>query len=346
MPNSPLRVLHIDDDPALARLVEKALHKRGMSVENRPDAESGLQRIRESCVEAVILDHHLGAGTGLSVLRELKILPDAPPVVYLTGSSDATIAVEALKAGADDYVFKTVDEEFFIRLGNSIDQVLVKARLRREKERAELEVRAARDRAELLLAEVNHRVANSLALVGSLVRLQSAAVRDPTARDALAETESRIAAIANLHRRLYTSDDIRSVEMDSYLSTLIAELDHSMKQADRRLEIRVDIDRFSVGTDKAVSVGMIVTELLTNAFKYAYPGDRSGEVRVTARRFETGHVLLSVEDDGVGWTGKGKPQGTGLGTRIIEAMAHSLGSSIRYEDQPKGTRAHIDLPPH
>ena len=87
--------------------------------------------------------------------------------MYVTAAAEPTVAVAALKSGATDYVLKTVGEEFFELLGTAIDQAIEKARLRRERDRAEREVREARDRAEALLHEVNHRVANSLALVAS-----------------------------------------------------------------------------------------------------------------------------------------------------------------------------------
>ena len=344
MQNNPVRVLHIDDDLALARLIEKTLTRHGFEVENVSDADAGLARIAEGGIDVVVLDHYLPSGTGLSILSKLAQSPDSPPVVYVTGSAEATLAVEALKAGAADYVLKTVGEDFLVLLTGAIDQAIEKARLKREKEKAEREVRAARDRAEILLAEVNHRVANSLALVASLVRMQSSAVTDQQAKDALAETEVRISAIANLHRRLYTSDDVRSVEMDSYIRTLVAELESSMKQAGHQARIRLDLDAIAFPTDKAVSLGMIVTELLTNAFKYAYPDDtQAGEVRVIMKRTSGDRAKLIVEDDGIGWNGKDQPQGTGLGTRIVHAMAHTLDGEIVYGDGSGGTRTSIEL---
>ena len=112
------------------------------------------------------------------------------------------VAVAALKTGATDFVPKTVGDDFLVLLRSALEQAVEKGRLKSEKEAADEEVRVARDRAELLLAEVNHRVANSLALVASLVRLQANSITDPVAREALGETQARIYAVAAVHKRL------------------------------------------------------------------------------------------------------------------------------------------------
>src|SRR6202000_488044 len=111
---------------------------------------------------------------------------------------------------------------------------------------------------------VNHRVANSLALVAALVSLQARSVADPSARAALAETQTRISAIAGVHRCLYTSDDVRSVEISDYLTSLLRDLETTLQKQGHAATAQLQAERIEIKTDKAVSIGVIVTELVTN----------------------------------------------------------------------------------
>ncbi|MCF4128168.1 sensor histidine kinase [Methylobacterium sp. SyP6R] len=338
----PVRLLYIDDDPGLARLVTRTLAARGCAVVHAPDGETGLALVAAEPFDVVALDHHMPNETGLEILPRIRALPEAPPVIYVTGSEDSRVAVAALKAGAVDYVWKDLQGHFRDLLAEAVATAVLQDRTRREKERAEAEVREARDRAELLLREVNHRVANSLALVAALVRMQANAVTDAAARAALEETQTRITAIAGIHRRLYTSDDVRVVAVDAYLATLVEDLDGAMNATGQRHRILLDAAPVEVATDKAVSLGVIVTELVTNAYKYAYPEGVTGEIRITARR-DGDHLRLTVADDGVGWQGAGTPRGTGLGSRIVRAMASNLRAQIDYAQAERGTAASIDI---
>nr|WP_242465177.1 sensor histidine kinase [Rhodospirillum rubrum] len=107
--------------------------------------------------------------------------------------------------------------------------------------------------------------------------------------------------------------------------------------------IRVDTQSVLIPTDKAVSVGVIVSELLTNACKYAYPEGSCGEIRLRCRQ-EGAEIILEVEDFGQGRDLGAPPRGTGLGTRIMAAMAKSLGSEVTYAPVSRGTRAQLRFP--
>ncbi|MBS0549416.1 MAG: CHASE3 domain-containing protein [Proteobacteria bacterium] len=200
----------------------------------------------------------------------------------------------------------------------------------------------ARDRAEMLLAEVNHRVANSLTLVASLTKLQSNALSGP-ARAALDETHARIMAIGEVHKRLYGSGDVRFVALDEYLSSLLDQLAASMHNAGHGAWLKYDVEPIRLPPDASVNLGVVVTELVTNAFKYAYPG-ANGEVRVALRSLGDGRAELLVEDDGVGRRADSPIQGTGVGTRLVTAMAGTLRAEIDYRSRSPGTSARLVFP--
>lgn len=338
--SAPIRILYVDDDAGLARLVQKTLEPRGYAFEHVASAAAAIARLSEGGIDIVALDHHMPGHTGLDVLPRIAALPNAPPVVYVTGSEDSRVAVAALKAGAVDYVWKDLHGQFRELMVQAIEGAMRQHHLRVAKDKAEREVREALARAEILLHEVNHRVANSLALVASLTRLQRNAVKDPSARNALDEMQVRIAAIAGVHRRLYTSSDVSFVALDTYLAGLVEELESAMRALGRDHAIVLSAEPVALATDKAVSLGIIVTELVTNAFKYAYPGDASGDIRVRLVR-DDGHATLTVEDDGVGWTGQGPVSGTGLGSRIITATAAMLQSKVAFLPRDTGTCAQL-----
>ena len=334
-----IRVLYIDDDLALVRMVQKTLGRRGFTVEHAPSAAEAIERVRSHRFDVIALDHYLDTGTGLDLLQSLSSEHGVPPAIYVTGSSEMNVAVAALKAGASDFVPKTVGDDFIQLLSSALEQAVTSARLRAEKEAAEENVRIARDRAEVLLAEVNHRVANSLSLVSSLVNLQGKVVSDPAAKEALAETTARIFAIASVHKSLYSSGNVRVVSLDKYLPGLLEHLDASMRGQGHAASLAIGIAPVKLATDATINLGVIVTELVTNAFKYAFP-EQSGQIWVMLSETDDGRARLVVGDNGVGRQG-GTIKGTGLGTRIVSAMAAGMGAELEYPEASQGTVVHL-----
>jgi two-component sensor histidine kinase len=209
--------------------------------------------------------------------------------------------------------------------------------------RANEMLRAARDRAEALLVEVNHRVSNSLAMVASLVKIQANSVVEKAAKNALAETRDRILAIALVHRKLYTTGDVRFVLLDDYLSGLISHLQSSVKAENSEITLKYEVASVKMPVDQSISLGVILNEWVSNALKYAYPGGK-GEIRIELKDIGDDKAQLTVADDGVGIDTEKQAQGTGFGTKILRAMAQGLGGEMVYELSNPGTIARITFP--
>lgn len=345
-----VRVLYVDDDPGIARLVQKHLERAGYAVSVAADGTEGIALAASEQFDVVALDHYMPGRDGLDVLRELHELPEAPPVIFVTAAEEPRIAVTALREGAADYVLKDVQGVFLESLSTAIHRALDQERLRREKIAAEQELRASLDRLEtlaaqqaIMLREVDHRVGNSLQLITSLLGLQAAKLTDPAARGILRTAAKRVEAVSLVHRRLYTSDDLEFVRMDQYLTGLVGELRRAATAdtVEQCVELRAAPVRLE--TDKAVPIGLIVNELVTNALKYAYPPGEPGIVRVSLEQDDAGTVTLIVEDDGAGMSDQVPAKGGGLGSMIVRSMAETLRATVELDRSHKGTRTIVRL---
>jgi two-component sensor histidine kinase/CheY-like chemotaxis protein len=346
-----ISVLYVDDDPGLSRLVEKYLRRQGYQVATACDAAGGFARLSAGGVDVVAVDHFMPGGDGLELLKRLPLLPDPPPAVYVTATDEGRVAVAALKLGAVDYVIKDVQGAFLDLLDRALRQAVEQASLRRAKEAAERDLRESRDRlADLLeqktalLREVSHRVSNSLQLIGSLISLQATRLSDPAAREALVQARERVQAVMLVHRRLYTSDEVGTIEIDKYLQSMAEELQTSVLASEVGHRIEVVAAPIRITPDKAVSVGVIVNELVTNALKYAFPSG-GGTIRIGLEQPSVGEAVLSVEDNGVGYPiDSNAPKGTGLGTLIIGAMAKTLHGEVERLPVAVGSRTVLSFP--
>jgi two-component sensor histidine kinase len=342
--NSSLSILYIDDDAAATRLVQKHLERSGFIVEIANDGASGVARVAQGGLDAVALDHFMPKQDGLATLAAIRALPEAPPVVYVTATDDGHVAVAALKAGASDYVFKDIGGEFLTLLATSLEKAAAKRRLHQAKKEMEAEIRIARDRfqalaaeREVLLREVNHRVGNSLQLISSLLGIQEAASPNDEAKVALRQARQRVLAISQLHKQLYTSNDVTLVPLNEYLQTVVGDLRRSASER-TTIALILPEETIDVTPDHALAIGITITELVLNALKHAYPGGE-GPVRVELRTERPQKICISVEDDGVGRNSLGDGARTGLGQTIVSAMVNKLDAEWGYDQNHRGTRA-------
>ena len=341
-------LLYIDDDADLARLVERGLKKQKFAVEHAANGERGLARIRQGGIDVVALDQHMPGLDGLETLSEILKIPGAPPVVFVTASQDSKIAITALKAGATDYLVKDTQGDFVTLLDVAAKSALEISLVRKARDDAEAEVHASRDRyaslaaeREVLLREVNHRVGNSLQIIASLLHLQANSSDDADVKAALTNAMGRVAAVAQVHRRLYTSQDLKTVMLNQYLEALLEDLRRSA-EGNRMSRLTLTAQSIEIDPDRAVAIGIIVNELVMNAVKYAYPNG-PGEIDVDLRD-GVGGLELTIADHGVGYQTQHDPRSTGMGQHIVNAMATKLEAKVERDPDHSGTRIILRFP--
>ncbi len=194
---------------------------------------------------------------------------------------------------------------------------------------------------DVLMKEVDHRVQNSLQLVSSFLSLQAKAADDPRVREQLTEAQARLSAVALVHRRLYRDDQIQTVDLARYLEELVGDMKQSMGR-DWATMMRLDLAPVLMPTDRAINLGLVTTELIINATKYAYDG-APGPVTITLEQYGN-RLRLIVADQGRGKGDEEPGHGRGFGSRMMAAMMQRLSGSIEYDDNQPGLRAIVIAP--
>jgi PAS domain S-box-containing protein len=182
---------------------------------------------------------------------------------------------------------------------------------------------------EILLREIHHRVKNNLQIVHSLLELQSARIPDPVARDMLRVSQARVHSMALIHQTLYSSNDFATVDFHRFLDSLVPVLIASYGVDTNRISVRIDVDPVQLPIDAAVPCGLVVNELITNAFKHAFGYRDHGEITVALTWLTANEVLLSVSDDGIGIPDHINISGTDtLGLQLVGLLAEQLGGVV------------------
>ena len=193
---------------------------------------------------------------------------------------------------------------------------------------------------EVLLQELQHRVANSLQIIASVLMQSARRVRSQKARGQITDARNRVMSIAALQRQLSASS-LGEVLLNTYFTELCGTIGASMIAADDHISLNVSVDGAVATADDSVRLGLILTELVINALKHGFPRHRRGEIRVEYHSSGGGGWTLSVRDTGVGMPKEGEGLRPGLGTGIIEALARQLGASVEISDARPGTMVSI-----
>jgi two-component sensor histidine kinase len=201
----------------------------------------------------------------------------------------------------------------------------------RQLEAERLKAEKNRAQAETALAEMNHRVKNSLQIAASLLRLQAGSAGDGT-RDALQQAAARVDTVARVHLHLTGLQEIQEVNFERYLRDFCTEIGQTWQGAGTALSWQIECDNLTIPTRQAVALALSINELLTNITIYAYPGKSEGTARIECHRARDGSTELRVVDRGVGLPASFDPaKSRGLGMRIVVALCQQIGARLDVE---------------
>jgi PAS domain S-box-containing protein len=206
---------------------------------------------------------------------------------------------------------------------------------------AERRIKKALGEKELLLNELHHRVKNNLQVMTSLLALQSESIKDEKYRAIFKDAQSRIGSMVLVHENLHRSGEFAWVRIDEYVRALVAEIFILHERKGRPIEVSIDVDDSGLGIDTAVPCGLIINELISNAFEHAFPDGRRGRIDVSFRSVGSKEFELVVADDGIGLPEEldlGRAESFGL--RLVNSLARQLRAQIEVNGT-EGTRFRV-----
>jgi PAS domain S-box-containing protein len=249
--------------------------------------------------------------------------------------------------------FTDRDEDLLVRLASHAAIAIQNAQLYRQaqeelaqRRQAEAQLTASLREKEVLLKEVHHRVKNNMQIVSSLLELQSDTLDDAALLTQFRDSQDRIRSMALIHETLYQSQDLARLDLARYIHTLSAQLVQSYNVDPQRITVHLQVESVILDIDQAIPCGLILNELLSNAFKYAFPPNRPGTVHVELHADTAQQVRLVVRDNGIGFPDAIDVHHTeSLGLQLVAMLTEQLQGTIALE-RVDGTAFTLTFPLH
>lgn len=324
--NRKINILHLEDDPFDSELIENEIRNGGIEFEyHRVDTkESFIGEIESIKYDLILADYKLPAFNGAAALEiSRKLCPDIPFVV-ISGTLGDDIAVEMVKNGATDYVLK----QRLIRLVPVIERAIHENDERMKRRNAESLIRQSLREKEILLKEIHHRVKNNLQIISSIIKLQASYSNDSTTKEICKDLQTRVMAMALIHQKLYQTESLSKIDFKDYLQKLVSQLVSVYRLSQQVISVNLDLDNLQLDVDTAVPCGMLISEIVSNSLKHAFPNGSSGKIAIKVNK-ENGFYLLNIKDNGIGLQHDNNKQSTHhLGMQLIKSLTAQLAGSI------------------
>jgi two-component sensor histidine kinase len=346
------KILLADDRMANIIALEKVLADLDIEFIRANSGNEALEKTLRHEFALALIDVQMPGMDGFETVKLLRSVKKTQflPVIFISAIYfENQYQIKGLETGAIDYITKPIIPEI---LRGKVNAFLEFHKYKKDLEieieqrkRLEGELRDILKEKEELLKEINHRTKNNMNVISSLITLRSMESDDPVAQEKLEDIVNRIHSMATIYDMLYQSDDITRIDARVYLESLGAQLGKSFASRNDKITLVTRVDQgIQIVTDKAISCGLIINELLTNALKYAFSPNTQGRIEVDMRLEEKGMVLLMVWDNG-----RGLPENIDLtnlksfGLRLIQMHAQRMDGQLKIEGG-SGTMVSLRFP--
>ena len=337
-----ISVLFVDDNETIRQLYRRILEKHVDHLYIAKDGYHGLELYQKHKPDLVITDMVMPVMNGLEMVKEIKkIAPDAKFVV-MSAYSEKDSFVEAIHMGIDGYLMKPVEAKKLLSLIDEFAGItLMKWELeRKEKKRrlAEEYLKKSLEEKDILLREVHHRVKNNMQIISSILRMQSRNIEDPKLKDVLQESQNRIHSMALIHENLYNNKSLADIKFSSYIKSLSGNIARTYASQQANVVFDYQIEDAYLPMDIAIPCGLIINELISNSFKYAFIDKSNGIIRIHFKIVEEGVFQLIVSDDGAGIPAEIDITKTkSLGMKILHKLVQQIEGEL-HSDFSNGTK--------
>ncbi len=337
-----ISVLFVDDNETIRQLYRRILEKHVNHLYIAENGSHGLELYLKHKPDLVITDMVMPVMNGLEMVKEIKKIAPEAKFVVMSAYSEKDSFIESIHLGVDGYLMKPVEAKKLLSLIDEFAGItLMKWELEaKEKKRQEAEEYLKKSLAEkdVLLREVHHRVKNNMQIISSILSMQSRNIDDPKLKEVLQESQNRIHSMALIHENLYNHKNLANIMFSTYIKSLAGNIARTYSNQQANIHFDYQIDDAYLPMDLAIPCGLIINELISNSFKYAFVNRNEGIISIHFEATGNDMFLLTVADNGVGISSDVNILKTkSLGMKILHRLVQQIDGELT-SDFSNGTK--------
>ena len=337
-----ISVLFVDDNETIRQLYRRILEKHVNFLYIGENGSHGLELYLKHKPDLVITDMVMPVMDGLEMLKEIRKVAPEQKLVVMSAYSEKDSFIESIHLGVDGYLMKPVEAKKLLSLIDEFAGItLMKWELEaKEKKRQEAEEYLKKSLAEkdVLLREVHHRVKNNMQIISSILRMQSRSIEDERLREVLQESQNRIHSMALIHENLYNHKSLANIMFSSYIKSLCGNIARTYANQQATIQFDYQIDDSYLPMDIAIPCGLMINELISNSFKYAFVNMSKGVISIHFKNVGDDIYSLTVADNGAGIPPNIDIKKTkSLGMKILHKLVQQIDGELE-SDFTNGTK--------